>query len=352
MFNSMEVKICKDKREYEDNLKSLDGPFMQSWAWGQFKRSMGWEPQRILVYQNNEIVAAASYLIHSLILNMAFAYFPKGPVFKDGFDKGSIIRAVMNFIKDNHKDVVFCRIESDLLDNQENHDLYTSLSLRKVDTAMQYKATRKLVLLSEEEVWNTFSSKQRNKIKQGPKRGVEISKTSDITIVDSWYELFKQTSKRGMFAARAKEYYENFFKTFVIENDMADFWGAFYENKLIAGAFIVRYGREASYLYSASTIEHRNLRPGEALQWEIIKSLIKGGVKVYDFWGVAPTTDSNHPWFGLSKFKASFGGEYIEYMGAYDYPLHSVEYAGYRSAETLRKSKVRVRNAVNKLRIK
>ena len=38
------------------------------------------------------------------------------------------------------------------------------------------------------------------------------------------------------------------------------------------------------------------------------------GRKKFDFWGVTTSEDPNHPWYGFTKFKKSFGGELVTIM--------------------------------------
>ena len=69
------------------------------------------------------------------------------------------------------------------------------------------------------------------------------------------------------------------------------------------------------------------------LQWRQIQKAKELGFKYYDFWGVAPDKASdNHPWTGITRFKKSFGGQGISYVGAYDLILDTVWYKIYKIA--------------------
>ena len=45
------------------------------------------------------------------------------------------------------------------------------------------------------------------------------------------------------------------------------------------------------------------------------------GALEYDLFGVAPKGEEHHPLSGLSRFKHGFGGERLDRMGCWDYPL-------------------------------
>ena len=66
----------------------------------------------------------------------------------------------------------------------------------------------------------------------------------------------------------------------------------------------------------------------------------------YDFWGVAPLSqpsavvcfhnycwETNHPWAGITRFKAGFGGQPIEYGQAVDVVLRPTLYSLYKLAK-------------------
>jgi lipid II:glycine glycyltransferase (peptidoglycan interpeptide bridge formation enzyme) len=54
------------------------------------------------------------------------------------------------------------------------------------------------------------------------------------------------------------------------------------------------------------------------LQWAASRDAKKRGMQVYNFWGIAPENNPNHPWRGITLFKKGFGGRNIEYIHAQD----------------------------------
>ncbi|MGL4987163.1 MAG: lipid II:glycine glycyltransferase FemX, partial [Treponemataceae bacterium] len=92
---------------------------------------------------------------------------------------------------------------------------------------------------------------------------------------------------------------------------------------------------EAVYLYGASSNEKRNLMPAYLLQWVAIKDAKESGCIQYDFYGIPPTDDINHPMHGLYRFKTGFGGRIVHRVGSFDIPF-SIFYLPFRLAESLR----------------
>jgi lipid II:glycine glycyltransferase (peptidoglycan interpeptide bridge formation enzyme) len=72
------------------------------------------------------------------------------------------------------------------------------------------------------------------------------------------------------------------------------------------------------------------------LQWEAIKAAKTAGCRTYDFYGIPPVEDPDHPMAGLYRFKTGFGGQLRHYAGCWDIPFRPVLYRLYRLAERLR----------------
>ncbi|MCG8375137.1 MAG: peptidoglycan bridge formation glycyltransferase FemA/FemB family protein, partial [Chlorobiales bacterium] len=56
----------------------------------------------------------------------------------------------------------------------------------------------------------------------------------------------------------------------------------------------------------------------------------------YDFYGIPPEEDPDHPMSGLFRFKVGFGGRIVHRPGSWDLPLKGGLYGAYRVAEAAR----------------
>ena len=89
----------------------------------------------------------------------------------------------------------------------------------------------------------------------------------------------------------------------------------------IAATTLTQVGDHAWYSYGASTTAARDLRPSNAIQWEMIKHSLAHGAKTYDMRGIANTLSAEDHLFGLIQFKLGTGGIAQEYVGEWDYNL-------------------------------
>jgi len=334
-----------DEKEYRSLASSFELHFLQSPEWGNFKERHGWQPFRLAVFTNAECIGIGQYLKRRLTSRYAFAYFPKGPScdYKNCETVKTVFSAINEFIMRSVPEIVFVRYEPDICEavngqtsSLEFPRMLNGIGMKKSPADIQYRDTRKLPLSTESETWDSFTSKQRNKIKIASKKDVEIKRVQDVVVIDEFFSVYKETAERNNIFIHPISYYREFFTTFVSAGS-AEFYGAYFDGEMLAGAFIVHYGKESIYMYSGSCDKERNRRPNEAMQWEAIAEAIRRGSTVYDFWGVAPLDEPNHPWAGLSEFKAGFGGDHIRYIGCYDHPCKSFLYIMLTFAEKARK---------------
>lgn len=82
------------------------------------------------------------------------------------------------------------------------------------------------------------------------------------------------------------------------------------EGQYLAGSIFATCGTRGSYLYAASSDEHRNLRPNYLMVWRIMQAAAEKGVTTFDFGGI----DASE---GLEEFKRQWNPERREYAGEF-----------------------------------
>ncbi len=82
------------------------------------------------------------------------------------------------------------------------------------------------------------------------------------------------------------------------------------DGQYLAGSVFATCGTRGSYLYAASSDEHRNLRPNYLMVWQIMQDAAAKGVKTFDFGGI----DASE---GLEEFKRQWNPERREYAGEF-----------------------------------
>lgn len=106
----------------------------------------------------------------------------------------------------------------------------------------------------------------------------------------------------------------------------------------VVTASLVYEGDETNYYaHSGTAAQHYKLQANTALIGEIVAYSKAQGKHWFDLYGVARDDDPNHPWAGVSNFKAELGGEKRLYNHTYDVPLKALSYHGYQLLRSVKK---------------
>ncbi|MDO4940309.1 MAG: GNAT family N-acetyltransferase [Erysipelotrichaceae bacterium] len=173
--------------------------------------------------------------------------------------------------------------------------------IRDVYDIMDLSKTISIDLTSEEEIWNNFSSKNRNVIRKAIKNNVTINKGLNKELMNSFVEIYNQTMNRD----NADNYYyfkEEFYESILNDlKDNAEVYYAEYENKIIAASIILKENDKLSYHLSGSLREYGSLAPTNLLLYEVSKWGAQNGYKSFHLGGGVGSKEDN-----LYSFKKAF----------------------------------------------
>ena len=338
--------------------------FLQSAFWADFKALHGWKPLRfeLTVCSDAPSVRAAraaadktqslsfelSVLLRSFKRFFSIAYIPLGPgaslleLAQDELQSFWIrtAEAVKPFLP---KNTLCLRFDPPLdfysLDERDAFVRSISKPLVKSLADIQPPDTTVLDLtLSEDELVANMKPKWRYNIRLAEKKGVSVKACAEDSI-DIFYALYEQTAKRDGIALHTKDYYRSLLRLAKREGTHSactcTLYIAEHEGEALAAVIVLFWGKEAVYLYGASSNNKRNFMSAYLLQWAAIRDAKKALCTSYDFYGMPPTDDERHPMHGLYRFKTGFGGKIIHRPGSIDFPLSKL-YAPFSFAEKLR----------------
>lgn len=300
--------------------KHPNGHFMQSSLWGRVKDDWGWFGI-ICRADSGEIKGAMAVLIRKISkLPYRMLYAPRGPVCdlhdKETFD--CLIEAAKS--EGKKYNAYALKIDKDADTNDEEYrGIVTSAGFKinpVTDAFKGFQCARVIRIdlegKSEDEVFASFDSGHRRKVRVALKNNVEIGIYGSEK-AELFYDMMKETTERDGFELRSAAYFAKILDSF---GDRARLYIAYYtpeggEKTAIAGAISLVYGDKLWYFYGASRNIHRNVMPNYLLQWEMIKWAIECGCRIYDFRGVTRFDEDD----GLYRFKIKFGAYKEEFMG-------------------------------------
>ena len=187
---------------------------------------------------------------------------------------------------------------------------------------------------TDEELLATFSQEWRRNIKKAEKSEVKV-RQANFSDLETFHTLYKETAKRDKFTPRPLNYFKQMWKSLnENSNNLAEMrlYIAEQENICHAACLWVRVGKHVWYTYGASSTSGRELRPSNAIQWQMMRDARDAGASIYDMRGIAATLNEKSPLFGLLRFKIGTGGKVIQYVGEWDFVLKPLIYKAFRVA--------------------
>ncbi|MFQ5855717.1 MAG: lipid II:glycine glycyltransferase FemX [Anaerolineae bacterium] len=298
---------------------------LQSWEWGAFKSRYGWSPARLTFGGRR---AAASILSRRAApFPFPILYVPKGPLLD--YDDSAVLDAVLAEIERVARDskALFVKIDPDV---PAAHKTATALLRRRgwhpSQEQIQFRNTLHTDLRPDaDDILMSMKSKTRYNIRYAGRKGVEVEPSDDLAL---FYNMYAETAQRDGFLIRPFAYYQDAWGMFT-QAGLAQLFIARYGDEPLAGVLPFRFGDTAWYMYGASRDTHRKLMPTYLLQWEAMLWAKTHGCNRYDWWGAPDELDGADPMWGVYRFKSGFAAEFVEQIGAWDFPVSKPLYSLY-----------------------
>ncbi|MGQ5636434.1 MULTISPECIES: lipid II:glycine glycyltransferase FemX [unclassified Streptomyces] len=175
---------------------------------------------------------------------------------------------------------------------------------------------------SLEDIHRGLNQQWRRNIKKAEKAGVKVVR-GGYEDLPAFYELYTETARRDRFIARPLPYFQRMWTALTAEDpDRMRLYLAHHDGDLLAAATMLVVGGHVWYSYGASTARKREVQPNNAMQWRMMCDAHELGAHVYDFRGITDTLEESDDLLGLLRFKVGAGGEAVEYVGEWDFPLN------------------------------
>lgn len=311
----------------EDQYSKLPhSSFLQSFGWGEFQASNNTIPKR---YGFNDRHISVQGLEKSTPLGN-YLYIPFAP----NFDSSDNIQEFYNALSKN--DYLFIRIEP-----------LTPVTIPNAGVKVKNIQPAKTLILdlnkSEQDLLAEMHHKTRYNIGIASKRGVAVKEcTRGNNLAE--LKLISETAQRQGYKAYSTDYYSRLAKFFENYSDrdrpVVRVIGAYLDDELLASGLFVDYKDTRTYLFGGTSDNNKNVMAPYALHWLAIKYAKTLGLKKYDFWGIE-TSSGQTP--GFVRFKLGWGGQQIQYPGAYDIVIKPIWYNVYNVLRVLNSIRYKVK---------
>ncbi len=325
------------KPDTTTRMKQIQHP-LQSEAWGEFRKKMGIDVERIS-WQGAGLAEGArpepvegQLTFHRVPHTpWTIGYFPKGPN-----PTPSMIDALVN-IGQKHK-TIFIQLEPNVRVSDSEHRAASSdARLHPSHHPLFTKYTFILDLTkSEEELLKAMHSKTRYNLRVAQKHGVVVQEDNTPRGFEAYLRLNKETTGRQGFFAHNELYHRTMWQV-MNASGIAKLFTATYEGEILAAWIIFCWNDTLYYPYGTSSREHREVMAPTMLLWEIARWGKQQGFKYFDLWGaMGPIPDSNDPWYGFHRFKQGFNPIHVEFVGSFDLVIKPALYRLYILADRIR----------------
>ena len=267
----------------------------------------------------------------------SYLFVPYGPSLKASEKDTSLaeksfqeaLKSLISLAK--HENCVFIRLEpTEQLgaDFMHKHGLIKTKDIDPADTWMLDLTPDK------EELLHGMSQGTRTRYNQFPKKGLSIETTKDPERISELTRLqHKLAGEKGLTP------YEEAHLKAELSQPFATLYLVHYtdpddnQDKIISASLFFDDKNNATrfYMQSATDSTYKKLPATAGLLSTAIFDAKENGMKLFDFWGIAPEgAPENHPWAGFTAFKQSFGGFAKHYTGTYDFVLNKQKYGVYK----------------------
>ncbi len=300
--------------EEEFNKKALHP--LQSWEWGEFRKSWG-----------NEIVRTSfGQIIFSKIpvIGLTIGTFIKGPK-----PTKEMLEELKKIGKE--KNAIFIKLEPNIISDDNS-------LLKKYCVPGKRLFTPETFIIdltkSEEELLKSFSSKTRYNIRLAEKHGVVVTEDNSEKAFKKYLELTFATAKRQGFYAHTKKYHQLMWDI-LFPAGIAHLLTAKYQGEILTTWILFTWKDTLYYPYGASSEEHKEVMANNLMMWEAIRFGKKMGLKNFDLWGKEGGK-------GFTKFKEGYNPQVVRFLGTWDLIINPL-YWPYRILETIRWFLLRLR---------
>lgn len=337
----IEVKILDETFIAEYDL--IASHPIQSWAWGEFKKSFGAKVERLGVFENNKLIDGIQIVFSKLPkVNLTVGYAGRCSIkYKE------LIYAMKEVAKKHN--AIFIKTEPNVFRNvdietglAENDEKFKKLKNFLLESGgKQGKALFTVhdfhldLQPSEEVLMKSFHSKTRYNTRLAERKGVTVLENSTKEGMKNYVRLMEETTARQGFFNHNETYFLKLLEYF--PKDRITILEAHYEGQILTAWVLFKFNGKLYYPYGASSNENRNVMPNNLVMWTAIQYGKKHLCTNFDLWGcLGPKPDENDSWFGFHKFKAGYNPQLVEYVGTYDFVYKSFLYKMFNLANNIR----------------
>jgi lipid II:glycine glycyltransferase (peptidoglycan interpeptide bridge formation enzyme) len=309
---------------------------LQSFEWGEFRKSSGVTVVRKGINENGHLVDAFTMTVHPIPHTpFTIGYLPKGKLPN---------KRLIEILRDLGKEYkcVFIQVEPNVIKSSEFKVQSSNLGLRPSHHPLFTKYTFTLDLTkSEDELLAQMHPKTRYNVRLAARKGVTVQESNTPEAFNAYLDIMDETTTRQKFYAHSHQYHKIQWETLphtAEKNTLSShLLTATFEKDILVTWILFVFNDYLYYPYGASSSKYKELMASNLMMWEAIVFGKRHGLHTFDMWGaLGPDADQTDPWYGFHRFKQNYGAVHTEFLGNFDLVLNPAVYKIYQGADFLR----------------
>jgi lipid II:glycine glycyltransferase (peptidoglycan interpeptide bridge formation enzyme) len=301
-------------------LQARDYNVFQSFGWGEYKRSAGWQPMRFVARnKGGEVVSMAQLLVRSLPFGFALAWASGGPVFQftsrhassQAFDLQGLLAALRaRFPRLLVRFNSYVPHESTLAYHFNMTCLRPHLRINS-GYSLQFE-----IPTSTEMFISGMTSKHRYYVNKAMRAPLSWEVGCDNRSIKALTTIHREMAKaKGMQLPEISELSFSALKENLGENGATIFTG-YLDDQPVTSCLTLDFGKKSFFWVAATGNAGRQVGAAYAMLPSLFDVLRRKGIERFDFGGIAPGVPHAE---GVNHFKRGFGGQLVEYLGEWEW---------------------------------
>ena len=309
-----------------------EAQFLQSWEWGEFQHALHRPVVRFGVERDGKLVAAMQVLVRSHGFGIRSVSVYRGPIISPAVPLTEYTELHSRLMADlvalaRRERATLVHVEPPVHVASPAAQFYAEQQgLRSVPSDQPQMHWLLSLAPSVDALRSRLNPKTRYNINLAEKKGVMFNAQQRSDAVETFLTLTHATARRKHIHPHPDSYFRTLLET-LASSGFAKLYIAELNGSVLVANIMIIFGDTASYVHGASSDAARNVMAPHLLQWQQIVDAKAHGLLWYDFGGIVPDTAvTNHPWYGISRFKRGFGGEERRFIGGRERPMRSLLY--------------------------
>ena len=305
-------------------LPAADASVFQSWRWGEYKRSAGWEPERWVARgDSGNPVALVQILVKRAFLGVRVGWAPGGPLFRLPGATPETLAASLGGLAVHlrrHEPRCYVRFDS-YVPGEPALSWAMGATCARPSARINTGFTSVLDLRpSPDEILAAMTAKHRYYVRRALGEPIEWRSGNDPEVIGDLLSLNREMVERKALDDSIGLDKAEIARLCTSLGDRALLLVGRGGGEPLCACLVLRYGASAFYFAAATGERGRTIGASYALLFRLIEVLRHAGVARLDLGGLDPRS----PAAGVNHFKGGFGGALVEYLGEWEWSSSSI----------------------------